>query len=625
MSRHSLDDCTPIPGETSTPPDSTSSREHQRLPSRASLTRLRRWAKSRTTSLTYDPAVGPISTIRLVPPPPVLRTTTAHTPVPAAITLLVVAGSTGLARKSNPFTGIAVRNSTTLDASPTDNLGQAIAQFPLMLSTAVGSSGSKIVWGMEDGSLRVNTVSNASLTERAWGGPGIRLIETAHGREITAIAFGKDARGKDLYAEEADCFASVAADKVVVWTLHQPSLATPVGGIASLSAQQRAQLPRPRDQPVARLLWSAPLPLSLPDRVSTLASTTPAPYPTTLCFNLSRTSGETAIAVGMSDGIVHVWAGLNLAVAGRSLAERHWTLPAPSFNPVMHLFLDPHPFTPSLLVHHHSEHSFSRYHLSSDEPVRTLFGAKTDHIGELTAFACDFGDAELRTTTGEEEELEGTSDGAFGSRKFVVVGDLQGRTFLFDWSAPVPTDKDTMLEPNSRLQGFSSKVTSLALGHGVVFVGGLDGALRAYDPLTTALLRVFKDRAAPERMLSRMPVTAFEAEEERWRVSDILPGKDSVVFAVGGRIVSWKFREEVKQKKTGKSGGRGSIKSERVHCTQPHPPARLLIWAQRSTLFAERLRNRSRPSRPSPPRGSSVWATSDGLIWSTDSPRRWTR
>lgn len=98
-------------------------------------------------------------------------------------------------------------------------------------------------------------------------------------------------------------------------------------------------------------------------------------------------------------------------------------------------------------------------------------------------------------------------------------------------------------------------------------VGRLDGTLRVYCPLTSTLLRTFKDRSAP-RLPSRMLAQGlFNAEEEeRWAVSHVRAGRGEMVAAVGGRVVVWKVGGEVKKGKGKVGAGRLSARSERVRC-----------------------------------------------------------
>lgn len=104
----------------------------------------------------------------------------------------------------------------------------------------------------------------------------------------------------------------------------------------------------------------------------------------------------------------------------------------------------------------------------------------------------------------------------------------------------------------------------------VVFVR-LDGTIRCYDPLTSTLLRVFKDRSAsrlPSRLLAAGLLDA--TEEERWQVSKIRADLNGVVASVGGRILSWRIAEDVFKKRggsgKGSSSGKMSARGERVQC-----------------------------------------------------------
>jgi hypothetical protein len=94
----------------------------------------------------------------------------------------------------------------------------------------------------------------------------------------------------------------------------------------------------------------------------------------------------------------------------------------------------------------------------------------------------------------------------------------------------------------------------------------LDGTLRCYDILTSTLLRTFKDRTAtrlPARMLAAGLLD--QADEERWKVSLIEAGKDSVVAAIGGRILAWQVDGDVLKKRAAKAGsGKMSARTERV-------------------------------------------------------------
>lgn len=100
----------------------------------------------------------------------------------------------------------------------------------------------------------------------------------------------------------------------------------------------------------------------------------------------------------------------------------------------------------------------------------------------------------------------------------------------------------------------------------------LDGTIRCYDPLTSTVLRVFKDRSA-SRLPARMLAAGLldPSDEERWKVSMIRATKDEMVAAVGGRILSWRTTLGELKKRAGKatggaSSGRMSVKGERYRC-----------------------------------------------------------
>ena len=456
-----------------------------------------RWTKSRNASVIHDPALGPITSLHLdlspttVPNP---SRTITHGP-----TLLSLSLTLGRARRSNPFTGIRVKNSTPLEATATDHHGNAIG-VPLFAScVGVSHDGLRIVWGMENGSLRMNTVDSGSLAERAWGGDGLRILDGVHGREITALSFGvkgRNAIGNSKY------FVSVGAEgKVAIWTLQVIPVAVPAGGVTSGGAAARAQLPRPRNQPFARLVWSSILPSS-PTSTSARAPQDSPAVGTVVSFDAGKAGGFASLAVGMSNGDAHVWSGVSLLEGGgRSLAEQYYFIAGSDESGSIDTLQLDVSSTVSLLVHTKDASHFHRYsfsaHPSTDPPAHTIFGHKPDLIGPITAFACDFDApppvplpstasgivnsisiASIASYTSEssspavEAEPVLTGSNAFGRRKYVVAGDSQGRVFIWDWEALLEEDEGKIVLPRTMLQGFSCKVTALEIGEALIFVGG---------------------------------------------------------------------------------------------------------------------------------------------------------
>ena len=460
-----------------------------------------RWTKSRNASVIHDPSLGPITSIHLD-----LSPTTAPNPsrtITHGPTLLSLSLTLGRARRSNPFTGIRVKNSTPLEATATDHHGNAIG-VPLFAScVTVSHDGLRIIWGMEDGSLRMNTVDSGTLAERAWGGDGLRILDGVHGREITAISFGDKGRntmGNSKY------FVSVGAEgKVAIWTLEVLAVVIPAGGVTSGGAAARAQLPRPRNQPFARLVWSSVLP-SPPAATSTRAPQDSPAIGSVVAFDAGKEGEFATLAVGMSNGDVHVWRGLSLLESGgRSLTEQyHFIAGLDDSGSIDALQLDVSNKL-SILVYAKDASQFHRYafaaHLSADPPIHTTFGHKLDLIGPITAFACDFhapppftppppspngivnsiSISSIASYTSEPSipAVESDSNGpalsgsnAFGRTKYVVAGDAQGRVFIWDWETVLEEEDGNFVQPRTMLQGFSCKVTALEIGEALIFVGG---------------------------------------------------------------------------------------------------------------------------------------------------------
>ncbi|ORY76507.1 hypothetical protein BCR35DRAFT_305735 [Leucosporidium creatinivorum] len=161
----------------------------------------------------------------------------------------------------------------------------------------------------------------------------------------------------------------------------------------------------------------------------------------------------------------------------------------------------------------------------------------------------------------------------FGHRKIVVGGDKLGRVVLWDWEAEYEGEaggEGRVVEPRRTIRGEGTgggKVTALEINEAVVLVGSLDGTLRLYCPLTSHLLRTFRDRTAPRhpsRLLAQnlIPVN----EEDRWRVGTICAkARGEVVACVGDRVLSWRVEGEKvgKGKAKGKGVQRLSARSER--------------------------------------------------------------
>ncbi|GAA5948702.1 hypothetical protein JCM10213_004389 [Rhodosporidiobolus nylandii] len=174
----------------------------------------------------------------------------------------------------------------------------------------------------------------------------------------------------------------------------------------------------------------------------------------------------------------------------------------------------------------------------------------------------------------------------FGRRKYVAAGDAEGRVYLWDWQAQQgdeERERGDVVEPSVRVQGLeveegreTGKVTALEVGEVGVFVGGLDGTLRLYSPLSTssapAPVRTFRDRTAPRHPRGALAAGLIPAdEEERWLVSHIRASRDAVVAAIGGRVLAWRVAgAEEKKKKAVGAGAKMTARQERFKANLEH-------------------------------------------------------
>ncbi|KAI5480559.1 F-box and WD repeat domain containing protein [Pseudohyphozyma bogoriensis] len=568
---------------------------------------LTRWAKSRTPSITYDPHLGPLNDIHINFPPPApprprvrsSRPSTPNSPSGNQPALLSVSLQFGKAILSDPFTGKVSKKA--FSASPTDNFGFALnPQLPLIPATsfAISPEGNKVVWGMLDGSFRVVDSSTPSgINARAWAG-----VMEERGERVRSLEGHRTTVGAVAFGSTGDCFASVGEDGgVALWSFSQ------------VKPQSGTSTPvRPRELPVARKIWEA----KIPPPAHPLARDE-APARGCVVALGGRGKGSLrmlTVVVGMTDGVVHVWNGVEVDVEGEPrtpVGASGWSL-AGDGKKVDKLFLDigTPDGTTSLLVHRLDDSKFTRYSFPFKlspllPPQPTTFG-HTLLLGSLTAFAVDFAPpppftpsndhsrAEIitgfesygttpsteakpilvtspstssiasSTVSLQEEEARAATTlrgmNAFGRKKYVVAGDSQGRVFVWDWEAD---EQSGVVEPTRMIQNFQSKVTALEITDAGVFVGGLDGTLRCYDILTSTLVRTFKDRAA-SRLPARMLAAGLIDDEDRWKVTRIRANRECVIAAIGGRILAWRVADEVKKKGKSKSGsGKMSARTER--------------------------------------------------------------
>ncbi|GAA6059935.1 hypothetical protein JCM10212_003075 [Sporobolomyces blumeae] len=382
---------------------------------------MRQWHRSRTPTVGHNPSLGAISSIHIqlpaISPPVISRSTNPAPPrrdsiTPTDLTLLSASLPLGAAVHSIPFTGKLSKR--PLLSSPIDHLGRPIG-LPIVgvTSFAVSNDGTRLLWGMRDGSIRL---SNSAPS----GGRGavgstidqgeVRQVPEAHreGTAVQLVSFSNVAglgggRVSTTVQHRSDAFVTVGKDGIVaVWTLNVP----PVPG-----ARERA--------PPAAKIWSARWDVQVDQVVAASSATSTGPTAaevarsrvkaTAIAFDggrLGRHRGRLAgIAIGRSDGKVVVWPELDLPEGPglETIPVEPVVISSEDKGRIETLVFDA-PFKAtsprSLLVHAAGFKSFSKYTftpfgLASDSilqsPKRTVFGhAEQDELAALTCLAVDF-------------------------------------------------------------------------------------------------------------------------------------------------------------------------------------------------------------------------------------------
>lgn len=118
------------------------------------------------------------------------------------------------------------------------------------------------------------------------------------------------------------------------------------------------------------------------------------------------------------------------------------------------------------------------------------------------------------------------------SMPFVVAGDAHGRVFFWPWVG------DASL-PSRSFQASRFKISALAVSDAILVVGSVDGSYRAFDLLALRLIRVFKGHASKLSTTSILNTVRNEQETRRWAVNSLLATNDTLLAAIGGRILAW--------------------------------------------------------------------------------------
>lgn len=403
----------------------------------------------------HNPSLGALSYMHIHLPrtstPPALAPSAssqhgASTDDPAAALtttpMLSVSLALGAAVHSYPFTGKPPKR--VLLASPVDHLDRPMHGLlqVAVTSFACSQDGSRLVWGMRDGSLRFANCAPPGGGRGVAGGSveqgEVRSLDEAHrpGAAVQLVAFsalgqlggtaggagGRTSATVREAKERPEVFVSAAQDgSLAVWSLTAGA-ASHAGGIGGERPPPATKLWQARwDAAVDSAPPSRPHPTATGGGEAAAAPDGPPPSlsrrvrATAIAFDsgwLGRHHGRPAsVVVGRSDGKIVVYTGLDLSEPGAAATtDEAVVLPAVEADKAVDtLVLDQArpaaggsggAATPPsqssrfvLLAHQTDSASFSRYTFESGSFVRTLFGhPRAEHLGPLTAFAVDFDD-----------------------------------------------------------------------------------------------------------------------------------------------------------------------------------------------------------------------------------------
>lgn len=427
---------------------------------------------------------------------------------PVGISLSTV---NGVAVRSTVFSGRVLKG--LVEAAPIGH-GAALE----CTAAAISGDGGHVAWGMINGEVRV------SLVPKAIGGPA----PTRHSAPVHVGAHEGQASVAVLaFADAPGIFATCAvADGVKIWRAPDPK----------------------HPQAITELcLWSLGHPVTDERGVADLPTAIAVSYTAASALVSDQRPAKASVVIGTASGYVHAFLDIDLSV-GRATST-HTVRAGEGKGAVSRLVLDVRATVPSVLVLLAGASTFERHTFGSSRVTKYGF-ADAAQFGPITALEVDLAD----TPTAEKTGLD-----AFGTAPFVVAGDALGRVHIFAWDAE--PDAHGLVGPRVQLQsaGTATKVTALAITELLVFVGGVDGVVRAYDPLTPALgpVRLFRERSAGRHAARVLGAgQATPEQEQRYAVLQIAATRSQVVASVGQKLIAWRIGE----------GAASALSKERGKC-----------------------------------------------------------
>jgi hypothetical protein len=142
-------------------------------------------------------------------------------------------------------------------------------------------------------------------------------------------------------------------------------------------------------------------------------------------------------------------------------------------------------------------------------------------------------------------------EAAFRERPCVWVGSSTGGLYAFDWlaspalaHAAAAQDGESstgIVYPAFSLAAHHTRISALDFAPHAIAIGGVDGSIKVFSPLTGSLLRVFNERTATRHAARALASQALDVEAAaRFAVRQISIGPDSLVAAVGADVLAWR-------------------------------------------------------------------------------------
>ncbi len=349
-------------------------------------------------------------------------------------------------------------------------------------SAAFTVDGSIIIWGRTTGEVRVVLIDRATNTDRSLASHALDPFHARHRGPVTQISCAPWPKAAVTSGRSSPTFfATASSHQIKIWRLTwQNENPTARGN---------------HYRPSGECLWTHEM--AEPSVVNSI---------TALVFDPTFRTKYAFVATGHYDGTLSCWQLEFSPSRTAVMSELNCILPAlPRTDDLLHsvdlLYADFEDVLnkASVLVHRSSDAFFTQeFPFSEDHPIYYQH-LNEKHLAGITALTPDFESPNQRRPTvvkeaaavneleeqvllDQEEAVHG-----FGTKKYVIAGDLHGRTYVWPWNV-----SSKHVHPSKQLQGMTSKVTVISITDLLVFVGNVDGVIRAYDPLTSRLVKNFQ-------------------------------------------------------------------------------------------------------------------------------------